>query len=333
MRRGAPEIRGSLTLLGLAASVLLGCETHEPAPQPDPVPGLLASHSVAAGSALARDRPAAIVDGQSVTWAQLQPRLAEAAGGQILDEVILERALERDLARSSIVVTADALAAEESAALEALDGDPLRAEQLLASLRGAQGLGSERWKALLYRNAALRALARRDSTISEENIRQAYDTLHGPRRVCRLIVVADLPAAEKAKGRLASGESFADVAALASIDSSAARGGLLAPIAREDPSYPPAFREALFALAPGARSELILLENGYAIVELREELKGDGADPAASRTECERVARRAQERVEMDRIARALVRSAKATIFDPHLEGSWKAQRTTAGAP
>ena len=319
----------------LAVCVLAGCETGERLPRlgPAPAPAAATSRTPANDGLTVSDRPAAIVDGQSVTWAQLQPRLAEAAGGQILDEVILERALERDLAQSSIVVTAEALAAEESAALEALDGDPLRAEQLLASLRSAQGLGSERWKALLYRNAALRALARRDSTISEENIRQAYDTLHGPRRVCRLIVVADLPAAEKVKSRLANGETFADVAALASTDSSAARGGLLAPIAREDPSYPPAFREALFTLAPSARSELILLENGYAIVELREELKGDGADPAQARAECERVARRAQERVEMDRIARALVRGAKTTIFEAHLEGSWKAQREGASTP
>ncbi len=323
---------GRLSLV-LTVCVPLGCETSDRLPPIAPAPAGATSRSTASDGAEARDRPAAIVDGQSVSWRQLQPRLAEIAGGQILDEVILERALERELARSSLVITAEALAAEEAAALEALGGDPSRAEQLLASLRAAQGLGNERWKALLFRNAALRALARRDSTISEENIRQAYDTLHGPRRVCRLIVVADLPAAERVKSRLASGETFADVAALASIDSSASRGGLLAPIAREDPSYPPAFREALFALAPGARSELILLENGYAIVELREELKGDGADPAASRAECERVARRAQERVEMDRIARALVRSAKTTIFDAHLEGSWKTQRSTAITP
>ncbi|MSR28296.1 MAG: peptidylprolyl isomerase [Phycisphaerales bacterium] len=271
-------------------------------------------------------RPAAIYEGTSISREDLRPRLMEMSGGQILDELILEHELAQALAAHAIVISPAAIHAEEETALEALSADPSRREQLLHSLRAAQGLGPTRWQALLFRNAALRALAREASEISEENIRQAYDSLHGPRRSCRLIVVADLAAAERVQARLDSGESFSEVAAMASTDSSASRGGLLAPIARLDPSYPPAVREMLFALAPGGRSEFLLLENGYAIIEMRSEVAGNGADPATVRAECERVARRAQERVEMDRIARGLLRGVNATIFDRSLDESWKRQ-------
>ncbi|MDA0215254.1 MAG: peptidylprolyl isomerase [Planctomycetota bacterium] len=275
------------------------------------------------------DRPPAIFNGDVIGWDEMQPRLYEVSGGQVIEEIVLERLLRQELRLANITVDEAAIALEEKTALEALAKDPVRAAQLLTALRNAQSLGPARWAALLWRNAALRALAKREITITDDEIRQAYDTAHGPRRIGRLIVVSDIAAAEKVRTRLNAGEPFSEVAAQLSIDSSAERGGLLAPITRLDPSFPPAFREVLFTIKPGENSAAILLENGYAIVQLREEIPGDGANPATTRAEDERSARRAQERVEMDRLARTLLRKARPTIFDDSLSDSWNRRPRT----
>ncbi|MSR44712.1 MAG: hypothetical protein EXS15_05050 [Phycisphaerales bacterium] len=300
-------------------SVDQGLSTHSLAPVGTPG---VASRSPQ--SATLTDRPPAIFNGQSVEWSELRPRLLELSGASILEEVLLERLLLREVQQAAIAIDDDAVAMEERAARDALSSDPARAAQLLTALRSEQGLGQIRFAALLWRNAALRALAAREVTLTEESIRQAFDASHGPRRIARLIVVADIAHAQRVRVRLGASESFAEVAAQMSIDSSAARGGLLAPIARLDPSYPPAFREVLFSLAPGEVSQAVLLEDGYAIIQLRDEIAGDGRDPATSRAEDERTARRVQERVEMDRIARTLLGGAKPTVFDESLSESWQ---------
>ena len=268
--------------------------------------------------------PAAMWNNDAISFDEMRPRLMEAAGSGILEELLLERALEKELALKSISIDDAAIAAEEAAALAALAPDRSRAEQLLNRLRTLQGMGAVRWKALLKRNAGLRALARASSGISEENIRQAYDARHGPKRSARLIVATDLAQAQAALSRLDAGEPFGEVAATLSTDASASRGGLLAPISQLDHSYPQAVRDTLFALKVGARSDPILIDGGYAIIELRAEIPGDGAEPSAVRNECEAAARLAQERVEMDRIARGLVRDARPTLFDASLEDSWR---------
>ena len=274
----------------------------------------------------AQERPVAIVAGDAIFWDELRPRLIELSGATALEELLLERSLRRELGLAQITIDSAATALEEQSARDALSNDPVRAAQLLEALRSAQGLGATRWQALLWRNAALRALARRDVRMTEAHIVEAFDVAHGPRRTARLLVVADVAAASSARTRIAAGEPFSEVCAQLSTDSSASRGGLLAPIAKGDPSFPPAFRDVLFSLRVGEISQAVLLENGYAIVQLVRETPGDGSDPAATRAECERLARRALERIEMDRIARALVRKATPTLFDESMRASWQWQ-------
>jgi hypothetical protein len=73
----------------------------------------------------------------------------------------------------------------------------------------------------------------------------------------------------------------------------------------------------------------VLLEGGYAIVEVRSEVPADGSDPLATRAVDERAARRALERVEMDRLARMLLRRSKPTVFDDALQESWRMRPRT----
>lgn len=269
----------------------------------------------------------------SIPGDELGIRAMEAAGALALEEMLIERALRTELARRELAVDDAAIASEETMARDALSADPTRAEQLLQALRASQGLGAVRWKSLLWRNAALRALARDQSTVGETEIATAHDLRHGPRRAARIIVLPDLPSVQRATERLSAGEPFSDVASEVSTDSSRDRGGLVSPIARLDPTWPATVREALWALEAGTHSAPVLIDDGYIIVMCEGEIAGDGVTPEAARAESERTARLAVDRVEMDRILREIVRGLDPTIFDRSLEESWRRTRDARRVP
>lgn len=264
---------------------------------------------------------------------ELEVRAMEAAGALALEEMLIERALRTELARRELVVDDAAVAAEETMAREALSPDPTRAAQLLEALRASQGLGAVRWRSLLWRNAALRMLARNQSSIGDAEIATAHDLAHGPRRAARIIVLPDLAAVQSALDRLAAGEPFPDVASALSTDSSKDRGGLVSPITRLDPTWPATVREALWALNAGTNSAPVLIDDGYVIVRCEREIPGDGVTPEAARAESERTARLAVDRIEMDRIVREIVRGLDPTIFDRTLEESWRRTRDARRVP
>jgi len=280
-----------------------------------------------------KDRTPALWRNDAIPGDELDVRAIEAAGALALEEMLIERALRTELARRELSVDDDAIAAEEAMAREALSQDPERAEQLLQALRASQGLGAVRWPSLLWRNAALRALARNQSTVGELEIAAAHDLRHGPRRAARIIVLPDLAAVQSAMDRLAAGDDFADVAAQMSTDASRDRGGLVSPVARLDPSWPATVREALWSIAVGTDSAPVLIEDAYIIVRCEGEIAGDGVTLDGARTESERTARLAVDRVEMDRILREIVRDLDPTIFDPTLEESWQRTRNTRRVP
>jgi parvulin-like peptidyl-prolyl isomerase len=264
---------------------------------------------------------------------ELDVRALEAAGALALEEMLIERALRIELARRELSVTEEAIAAEEAMAREALSPDPARAEQLLQALRASQGLGAVRWPALLWRNAALRTLARSQSTAGDVEIATAHDLRHGARRAARIIVLPDLASVQSAMDRLAVGDAFADVAATMSTDASRDRGGLVSPVARLDPSWPATVREALWTIDVGTNSAPVLIDDGYVIVRCEGETPGDGVTLEDARAESERTARLAVDRVEMDRILREIVRDLDPTIFDRTLEESWQRTRNARRVP
>jgi parvulin-like peptidyl-prolyl isomerase len=228
-------------------------------------------------------------------------------------------------ADAGIVITEANEAAEQKLLLETLSDDPNTAVRLLDELRDRQNLGPHRYRQLLKRNAMLRALVCDRVQLTESAVAQMYDTLHGPRRQVRLITVGDLAAAQAAASRLVSGAFFGDVAVEVSTDSSAARGGLLEPVSRSDPSYPAALRDAIWSLTDiGQLSNPTLLGDGYAIVQLVREVDGDDVPLNDVREKLERLVRMNQERLLMDQLARTILADAAVTIFDESLDASWK---------
>lgn len=285
-----------------------------------------------------RERPAAMLNGQPITWSDLAPALSEAAGGVVLEERALDLLLERERERAGVEIGAEDLAAERTLLLDSIDeaaalrGDSLspgQRERLLETTLRARGLGPTRTAALLRRNAILRALVRPEVSVTESAVAQSYALRFGPAIPARLITANTLRDAQGAIDRLDAGEPFGEVAARLSTDPSAARGGLIEPVNPADPSYPSSLRQALETLGPGQRSAPIALDEGFVIV-LREPGGSDAPPPPLEtvRAEVERDATLRQERLLMDRLARRLLESASVTTFDTSLDASWRARRT-----
>ncbi|MCA9290745.1 MAG: hypothetical protein KDA25_06430, partial [Phycisphaerales bacterium] len=228
------------TLIG--GILLGGCETASPRRDPvrtntaaedariDHRPAGITAEPVA--STVIDARPAAIVNGRTVTWGELRPALNELAGAAALQEHILDRELAGLLAGAGLVIGEADTSRERRRMLDALDADPETAIRLLRELRDRDGLGDARFASLLYRNAALRALVAPEVRVTEDAVQEMFEVLHGAKRQVRVMVVPTFAVAERMLQRLQAGESFADLAVAHSTDSSAPRGGLLEPISR-----------------------------------------------------------------------------------------------------
>lgn len=290
-----------------------------------------ASASAPAGSAPAAERPAALLAGEAIGWAELRPALAEAAGGRVLEEVALDRLLAREAAAAGVRIGEAELAAERRLLAESLGAggvDPSGDAETLERVRRGRGLGDVRFAALLRRNATLRALVAGSVEVTEESARRAYELRYGDRIDARLITTATLQEAQGALARVRAGAPFGEVAAEASTDVSAARGGIIEPVHPADTSYPAALRQALMDAPDGAVAGPIALDRGYALALRTGTRRTVGAPSFESvRAEMERESRLLQERLQMDRLARRLLEGAPVTTLDRSLEWSWRAVR------
>lgn len=269
-------------------------------------------------------RPAALINGGQVNWGELRPLLNEAAGGNVLEEIILDRILERQVIDSGIIITDADLTRERELLLRTLSSDPNVARRLLDQLRSRRGLGDLRFQRLLTRNARLRAIVGDRVEINESQITRMYDILHGPKRQARLMVVPDLSMAQEAIRRVQSGRNFADVAVELSIDSSASRGGLLEPISQSDPAYPSSIRTVLWSLGVGEISTPVLMNDQYAVLQLVRTLSASDISVESTRVELEYAVRLDQQRLLMDQLVERIMNDVSVVIFDDSLREAWK---------
>lgn len=276
-------------------------------------------------------RPPALWDGSAVTWEELRPLLAERAGASILEELFLERQLDRMVTARSKMVSQELLDAEERELVASLSDDPTRAMVLLNELRAAQGLGEKRWKSLLKRNAAMRLLVQDDVKVTPDAIEAVIDAQHGARRQCRVMALSNLDSCAKARMRLDAGEPFGEVAADMSTDRSAARGGLVLPVSRLDPSWPSSFRQTLWSLQKGKVSSPVLIDNGYVFIRFEDEIAGDPEKAMQAKSGAERAVRRGQERILMENLAKQLRQAQRnVTIFDDSILDVWTRVKNAA---
>ena len=312
-------------LIGALALLLPACGTVTEGTRSEPEPAAVAPASPPP------ERPPVTWRGEVIEWSELRPLLAERAGAVVLEEVLLDRQLDRLIRERNLTVDAARVEREAGDLLAGLSEDPDRAGRLLLDLRAAQGLGDRRWNALLRRNAAARLLVQDQVRVTPQAIEAAMDAAHGPRRTCRIMALPDLKACAEARRRIDAGEPFGEVAVAMSTDRSAARGGLVNPVSRLDPSWPASFRQALWDLSMGQTSAPVLVEQGYVLVRAEGEVPAETVDPVKARAAAERDVRRAQERVQMEALVAGLREAQRdAVVSDDDLRGAWRRVRSGA---
>lgn len=271
----------------------------------------------------------------------MRDRLAEAAGGIVLEELALDAAIDEEVTRQGITVT-DAMVKEEDRLLRrAIIADAQmtadQAERAVVDLRRREGLGPKRYADLMRRNAKLRALALNAAparlTVSDDEARAAAELATGPRARARIIVVeSDRAAAnvrEQINARIAAGEApataFANAAIVFSRDPSATRGGLMDGVSAADPIVPEGVRRTLRKLQENTVSDVLPLDNGAALLLV--ETRTLGGDPTAADIDAarQRVQLRKQRTV-MDEIANRLLAQSRVTIYDESLRWSWESR-------
>ncbi|MEM7228255.1 MAG: hypothetical protein AAF432_05490 [Planctomycetota bacterium] len=275
-------------------------------------------------------RPAALINGASVNWGDLRDPLCEAAGGLILEELILDQQLRRTLAEDGYFITQADLDRERTVLLGTLNEDPNQAAQLLQELRKRRGLGPERFESMLFRTAALRKIVAPRVRIEPESLDAMYDILYGERRQPRIMTFASLSEARQAIDELNRGEDFPDVAIRRSLDVSAARGGLLEPMSQRDPAFPVAIRNSLWQLGTFEISSPILVGDQYVLLRLDRVIPAQQVSRSSVRQELEDAARQNQERLLMASVARTMLSDASVTVFDPSLASSWSTRQQLA---
>jgi len=334
------------------AAILAAHSAAQPTPSPKtPLnPGDLrgvesAERSARPASQPRSDRPSqppALLNGRPITWDDLHTTLAEAAGGQALQETILDLLLDDQVASKGIVITPADIEAERALLLGAIRRDaqasPDNAERLLESVRRSRGLGETRFAKLLERNARMRRLVAPAISVTSAEVEQAFQMLHGPKFKARVIVAPSHQRAAALRDQLLADPdhirpNFIALAAAESSDPSGPRGGMIDPISPADPQYPASVRDAASRLKPGEISPVLAVDRGFALLLLEETIPPDSVELSTEADRIRAEVRLRRERLAMDDLARRLLRSAEITITDRALDWSYRGVQTGEGRP
>jgi len=320
-----PTHTSSIALLAVL-SVSCGCQSTHSARVPTRAPAASVTQGGASGPPQASpavvERPLAMLDDDPITISSMQARLLEQSGAETLRELRLEAALRTALLEAALRVEQQHIDAEEQELLERFSEDEDTALMVLQTLRRNEGLGPERYAALLWRNAALRMLVQGEIDPAPETLERLYRLEYGRKHVIRIVVVPTLQEAQELLEQAQQGTPLAELATH-SMDPSRDRGGLVDPFSLEDPSWPQALRTELADLKPGDLTGIVFLEDRYAVAGVEQIVPADAVEFETVRAELDRTARLSQERLKMAELAGRLGVLPRVRILDPELRRAW----------
>jgi hypothetical protein len=211
--------------------------------------------------------------------------------------------------------------------------DQFLSERLLVQLAVERGLvaGRSLDGAGTPRRAVDRLLvaAARDAPEPSPGEVAAYYAAHRqefarPERVrLRQILLDDRAAAEQALAEVRAGAGFDEVGArLAADPAVGADAGYQGELARED--LPPAFADAIFALAPGEVSEVVAAEYGFHLFHVVERLGAETVPLAEASAEIERRLRQEAADARLERLVEEARQSYDVSVHDRNLPFNYR---------
>lgn len=316
--RSVKWLWGATSLL-LAAVVVLAVllarsegqptQANEPPPVPEP-----------AGAGTGGTRAVAVIGGRTITYEQMQQRLVEKYGTELLNLLLDREAIRQEAEELNITVSREEMDAEFKRMQAGYESE----EQFYKSMKEQLGLSKAELSEDVYYKLLLERLAIRGIQVSDADV-AAYIKEH-PEEFRSFvqyhllkIEVKTREEANQVVKDLQNGAVFDSLARKQSIDEASARkGGDLGWVEERDAFVPPALLEAAKSLKEGEISKPIALRASYAVLMLKEKKEMNKTLDEQKKANI-RKELALQRAVPLQDLVNTLREKRKAEILDPEL--------------
>ena len=235
----------SLLIAAGLSSVLFAQQSPAPAPTPD--------------SVVAR------VNNEPITRQRLGEECLLYFGRDVAEKMMNKYLIQTECHKRNIVITQDEVRAEIERLAKSFN---LPVTQWLNLLRDERGINEQQYSEdIIWPSLALKAIAKDQIVVNEQEIAMAYDRLCGPSVEARIIVLDTPEKAEEIHKIVAADPSrFTAMAKQHSVDTNTASRGGMAPAPLRMHTGFPEFDKAVFALKPGEVSNVLHVGNQYLII-------------------------------------------------------------------
>jgi parvulin-like peptidyl-prolyl isomerase len=213
----------------------------------------------------------ALVNGQDINRRHLEQACVERYGEEVLESLVNKHLIMHHCQKRGITITNQDIEDEIGRMAKRFK---LGREQWMELLQNERGVTESEYKRdILWPTLALRRLAEKELTVSDEELDKEFESQYGPSVRVRIILLPDAERAAQVQTALSKNpDDFARVAMNESIDvNSASIGGLIQPIRLHVGD--PGLERAAFDLQPGQISAVVPVANQFAI------LKCEGHNP------------------------------------------------------
>lgn len=213
---------------------------------------------------------AAVVNGEKISVEDLGRECLRHYGTEVLESLTNKLLIAEHCQKTNLVVTKQEVddRIEQMARRFGLPKD-----QWLKMLEQERGIKPDQYASdIIWPTLALEKLAAPRLTVSEEDLKQSYETYYGPTVRARLIVLDDAPTARQVLERArANPDDFGNLAKDFSVDvNSASAKGIIPPIRRHVGDA--GIERVVFSLAEGQISDVIPVAKQFVILKCESQL-------------------------------------------------------------
>ena len=253
----------------------------------------------------------AVVNGQSITRQELAQQCMERYGEQVVESLVNKHLILQACKQQGIRITNQDIENEIEAIATRFS---LPKDRWLEMLQQERNINPEQYRRdIIWPTIALKQLATDELIVSDQELKDGFESEYGPKIQARMIATSDRAKAEKLLAAVkADPAEFGNLAKKHSEDpNSAAARGLIPHIRRHVGE--PKVEAAAFALQPGEISEIVSVANQFLIFKCEKRLPATPISPAYRKIANEQL---------KERIIDRNLRDASSTIFQKLQQGA-----------